>query len=95
MIRREKERQNKMATSKTWESSSRMNTTSPFNLRGFLKNDQKQEMEKPITATKFHDIIGMLDTHTLKWGVSVYDAKKQQANFSRIPCPILVIDGYF
>ena len=45
-----------------------MNTISSFcicsfNLRGFSKNDSKLQMEKLLTATKFHDIIGMLDTH--------------------------------
>ena len=35
---------------------------SSFNLRGFSKNDPKLQMVKLLTATKFHDIMGMLDT---------------------------------
>ena len=34
-----------------------------FNLRGFSKNDSKLRLEKLLMVTKFHDIIGMLDTH--------------------------------
>ena len=52
---------------KTYESSSRMNSVSSFhicsfNLRGFSKNDSELQREKLLTATKFHDIIGMLET---------------------------------
>ena len=43
---------------KTRESSSRIDSVSLFS-----KNDSKLQKEKLLTATKFHDIIGMLDTH--------------------------------
>ena len=46
-----------------------MNTVSSFrtclfNLQGFSKNDPKLQMIKLLTATKFHDIIGMLEQQT-------------------------------
>ena len=46
----------------------KMNTISSFcicsfNLRGFSTNDQKLQMVKLLTATKFHNIIGMLYTN--------------------------------
>ena len=34
-----------------------------YNLRGFAKNDNKLQTEKLEAATKYHDIVGMLDTH--------------------------------
>ena len=45
-----------------------MNTISSFRicsfkLRGFSKDNPKLQMVKLLTAIKFHDIIGMLDTH--------------------------------
>ena len=45
-----------------------MNTISAFrigsyNLTGFAKNDTKLQMEKLEAATRYHDIVGMLDTH--------------------------------
>ena len=53
---------------KTWKSSPRMNSVSifhicSFNLRGFSKNDLRLQMVKLLTATKFYDIKGILDTH--------------------------------
>ena len=52
----------------TLESSYIMNTASSFRicsfkLRGFSKNDPKVQILKLLMATKFPDIIGMLDTH--------------------------------
>ena len=32
-----------------------------YNLRGCAKNDKKLQMEKIDVATKYHDILGMLD----------------------------------
>ena len=34
-----------------------------YNLRGCAKNDKKLQMEKLDVATKYHDIVGMLDAH--------------------------------
>ena len=34
-----------------------------YNLRGCAKNDKILQMEKLIVATKYHDIVGLLDTH--------------------------------
>ena len=56
---------------KTWESSSRINSVSSFcicsfNLRGFSKNDSILQLKKLLTATKFQDIISLLDTHLNK-----------------------------
>ena len=34
-----------------------------YYLRGFAKNDNKLQTEKLEAATKYHDIVGMLDTH--------------------------------
>ena len=34
-----------------------------YNLRGFAMNNHKLQMEKLEAATKYHDIVGMLDTH--------------------------------
>ena len=53
---------------KTLESFPIMNSVSSFRicsfkLQGFSKNDSKLQMEKLLTATKFLDIIGMLDTY--------------------------------
>ena len=68
---------------KTWESSSIMNSVSSFricsfNLQGFSKNDSKLQMEKLLTATKFHDIIGMLCTHLNKDEVNMMVKNNKQ-----------------
>ena len=79
---------------KTWESSPRLNPVnsfciSSFNLRGFSKNNSKIQMEKLLTATKFHDIIDMLDTHLNKNEVDVM-VKNNKQIFEEFQAPILI-----
>ena len=42
-----------------------------YNLRGCAKNDKRLQMEKIDVATKYHDIVGMLDTHLNQGEVNV------------------------
>ena len=42
-----------------------------YNLRGCAKNDKKLQMEKIDVATKYHDIVGNLDTHLNQGEVNV------------------------
>ena len=44
-------------------------------------------MEKLTTYTKFHDKIGMLNTHLNEEEVDVMVKNDKQINLSRIPCP--------
>ena len=53
-----------------------LNTKSTFriclyNLRGFAKNDTKLQMEKLEAAARYHDIVGILDTHLNKDEVDI------------------------
>ena len=71
-----------------------MNTVSSFricsfNLRGFSKNDPKLQMIKLLTATKFHDIIGMLDTHLNQEEVDTM-VKNNKQTFQDFHDPILI-----
>ena len=42
-----------------------------YNLTGFAKNDIKLQTEKLEGAMKYHDIVGMLDTHPNQDAVDV------------------------
>jgi len=42
-----------------------------YNLRGCAKNDKELQMEKIDFAAKYHDIVGMLDTHLNQGEVNV------------------------
>ena len=71
-----------------------MNTVSSFricsfNLRGFYKNDPKLQIVKLLTATKFHDIIGMLDTHLNQDEVDMM-VKNNKQTFQEFHDPILI-----
>ena len=35
----------------------------PYNLRSFAKNDTKLQVEKLEAAKRYHNILGILDTH--------------------------------
>ena len=60
-----------------------------FNLRGFSKNDPKLQMVKLLTAIKFHDIIGMLDTHLNQEEVDTM-VKNNKQTFQEFYEPILI-----
>ena len=71
-----------------------MNTVSSFhicsfNLRGFSKNDQKLLMVKLLTATKFHDIIGILNTHLNQDEVDMM-VKNNKQTFQEVTPPKLI-----
>ena len=71
-----------------------MNTISSFricsfNLRGFSKNDPKLQMVKLLTAIKFHDIIGMLDTHLNQEEVDTM-VKNNKQTFQDFYEPIII-----
>ena len=60
-----------------------------FNLRGFSKNDPKLQMVKLLTAIKFHDIIGKLDTHLNQEEVDTM-VKNNKQTFQEFYDPILI-----
>ena len=73
-----------------------MNTVSSFricsfSLRGFSKNDLKLQLEKLLAAmaTKFPDIIGMLDTHLNEEEVDMLIKNNKQL-FHNFHDPILI-----
>ena len=71
-----------------------MNTVSSFhicsfNLRGFSKNDPKLHMVKLLTATKFHDIIGILNTHLNQDEVDMM-VKNNKQTFQEVTAPKLI-----
>ena len=60
-----------------------------FNLRGFSKNDPKLHMVKLLTATKFHDIIGILNTHLNQDEVDMM-VKNNKQTFQQVTPPKLI-----
>ena len=60
-----------------------------YNLRGFAKNDNKLKTEKLEAATKYHDIVGMLDTHLNQDEVDVM-VKSDKTFFQNFLKPILL-----
>ena len=57
--------------------------------RGFFKSDLKLQLEKLLMATKFHDKIGMLDTHLNEEVVDML-VKNNKELFQEFPDPILI-----
>ena len=71
-----------------------MNTVSQFricsfNLRGCAKNDRNLQLEKIDMATKYHDIVGMLDTHLNQNEVDVM-VKGNKTFFQNFQEPLLI-----
>ena len=71
-----------------------MNTVSQFricsfNLRGCAKNDKKLQLEKIDMATKYHDIVGLLDTHLNQNEVDVM-IKGNKTFFQNFQEPLLI-----
>ena len=60
-----------------------------YNLRGCAKNDKKLQMEKNDVATKYHDIVGMLDTH-LNQGEMDVMIKENKTFFQDFHDPLLI-----
>ena len=55
---------------------------------GIFKNDPKLQMVKPLTATKYHNTIGMLDTHLNQEEVDTM-VKNNKQTFQDFYDPIL------
>ena len=71
-----------------------MNTVSQFricsfNLRGCAKNDRNLQLEKIDMATKYHDIVGLLDTHLNQKEVDVM-IKGNKTFFQNFQEPLLI-----
>ena len=71
-----------------------MNTVSQFricsfNLRGCAKNDRNLQLEKIDMATKYHDIVGMLDTHLNQKEVDVM-INSNKTFFQNFHDPLLI-----
>ena len=60
-----------------------------YNLRGFAKNDNELQTEELKAATKYHDIVGMLDTHLNLDEVDVM-VKNNRTFFQNLLEPILI-----
>ena len=60
-----------------------------YNLRGCAKNDKILQMEKLIVATKYHDIVGLLDTHLNQGEVNVM-IKENKTFFQDFHEPLLI-----
>ena len=60
-----------------------------YNLRGFAKNDNKLQTEKLESATKYHDIVGMMDTPINQDKVDVM-VKNNKTFFQNFLKPILI-----
>ena len=63
--------------------------TCSYNLRGCAKNDKKLQREKIDLATKYHDIVGMLDTHLNQGEVNVM-IKENKTFFQDFHKPLLI-----
>ena len=60
-----------------------------YNLRGFVKNDNKLQTEKLEAATKYHDIVSLLDMHIHQDEVDVM-VKNNKTFFQNFIEPILI-----